>query len=135
MSQPAPILIIEDNADNLTLLQDILQSLGYRHISARDGEAGLDLVREQPPVLILLDLSLPRMDGWSVARALKGDPALKAIPVIALTAHAMRGDREKALEAGCDGFLTKPINLRELTSTVRRYVNPPEAPTRTGAKP
>jgi CheY-like chemotaxis protein len=83
---------------------------------------GLEAARSQRPDLILMDMSLPRLDGWEATRRIKADPALKAIPVIALTAHAMAGDREKALEAGCDDYLSKPINLKELAAKLKHYL-------------
>ncbi|MGQ9908664.1 MAG: response regulator [Candidatus Flexifilum sp.] len=118
----ARILVIEDNSDNLTLITDVLISLQYEVLSARDGVDGLEAARSQRPDLILMDMSLPRLDGWEATRRIKADPALKAIPVIALTAHAMAGDREKALEAGCDDYLSKPINLKELAAKLKHYL-------------
>ncbi|MCS7072299.1 MAG: response regulator [Anaerolinea sp.] len=118
----ARILVIEDNTDNLTLITDVLTSLQYDVLSARDGLDGLEAARSEHPDLILMDMSLPRLDGWEATRRIKADPELKAIPVIALTAHAMTGDREKALEAGCDDYLSKPINLKELAAKLRHYL-------------
>jgi two-component system, cell cycle response regulator DivK len=109
------ILVVEDNKDNLTLILDLLESLDYATVVAGDGEQAMTLAREAPPELVLLDLSLPLMDGWTVARKLKDDTDLKHIPIIALSAHAMLGDKEKALEAGCDDYVSKPINIRELS--------------------
>jgi two-component system, cell cycle response regulator DivK len=109
------ILVVEDNKDNLTLILDLLESLDYATVVAGDGEQAMTLAREAPPELVLLDLSLPLMDGWTVARKLKDDADLKHIPIIALSAHAMLGDKEKALEAGCDDYVSKPINIRELS--------------------
>jgi CheY-like chemotaxis protein len=108
------ILVVEDNNDNMTLITDVLGSLDYEVISAKDGEEGLEIAKAQKPDLILMDLSLPRMDGWTATRQLKSDSELAHIPVIALTAHAMIGDRERALAAGCDDYISKPINIREL---------------------
>ena len=108
------ILVVEDNRDNMTLIKDVLSSLDYEVLSAKDGEEGLHSARTEKPSLILMDLSLPRMDGWTATRQLKSDPELAHIPVIALTAHAMIGDRERALSAGCDDYVSKPINIREL---------------------
>jgi two-component system, cell cycle response regulator DivK len=93
-----------------------LERRGYEVALAVDGLQALELARAQAPDLILLDMSLPGLDGWSVARELKGDPALASVPVIALTAHAMRGDRERAIEAGCDEYDTKPIEFARLTA-------------------
>jgi len=118
----ARILVVEDNADNMTLISDVLHSLGYTVLSAKDGEDGVKSARSEKPDLILMDLSLPRMDGWTATRTIKGEPELAKIPIIALTAHAMTGDRERALEAGCSDYVSKPINLRDLTSKLRQYL-------------
>lgn len=117
------ILVVEDNQDNMTLLSDVLHSLDYEVIQATDGEQGMRLAGEYEPDLILMDLSLPRMDGWTATRHLKANPQLQHIPIIALTAHAMVGDRERALEAGCNDYISKPINLRELAGKITRYVS------------
>lgn len=118
----ARILVVEDNLDNMTLISDVLSSLNYSVIQAMDGEQGVRLAEEQKPDLILMDLSLPRMDGWTATRNIKANPELKQIPVIALTAHAMVGDRERALEAGCDDYVSKPINLRELATKLSQFI-------------
>lgn len=118
------ILVVEDNEDNMTLLVDLLVSLGYSVLSAREGQAGVDMARTEKPDLILMDLSLPVLDGWSATRMLKADPVLRTIPVIALTAHAMMGDRKRALDAGCDDYVTKPIKLTELVSRLEKYLPP-----------
>ena len=117
------ILVVEDNRDNMTLIVDILSSMDFDVLQAFDGVEGLDVAEAEKPDLILMDLSLPRMDGWAATTQLKANPALKSIPVIALTAHAMIGDRERALAAGCDDYLTKPINLGELVSKLNEYLN------------
>ncbi len=103
------ILIVEDVVYNLELLVQLLEE-DYELVTASDGEEGLALVQQERPDLVLLDMSLPKMDGWEVARRIKADQALGRIPVIGLSAHAMRGDREKALAAGCDDYLTKPLD-------------------------
>lgn len=108
------ILVVEDNRDNMTLITDILESLNYTVISAFDGQHGLLLTRTELPNLILMDLSLPLMDGWTATREIKANQKLKDIPIIALTAHAMSGDRERAIEAGCDDYVSKPINVPDL---------------------
>jgi CheY-like chemotaxis protein len=108
------ILIVEDNEMNRDMLSRRLQRKGYEILIAIDGEKGIDVARANTPDLILMDMSLPVMDGWEATRRLKADQALRHIPVIALTAHAMANDREKALEAGCDDYDTKPIELPRL---------------------
>jgi CheY-like chemotaxis protein len=116
------ILVVEDNLDNMTLITDVLQSLGYETILARDGEEGVKMAGIENPDLVLMDLSLPKMDGWTATRLIKADERLAKIPVIALTAHAMVGDRDRALEAGCDDYLTKPLNLRELAQKLSEHI-------------
>ncbi len=116
------ILVVEDNRDNMTLISDVLGSLNYEVISAKDGEEAVKSAKAEKPDLILMDLSLPRMDGWTATRHLKADPEVLHIPVIALTAHAMIGDRERALAAGCDDYLSKPINIRELAAKLRQLL-------------
>ena len=108
------ILVVEDNRDNMTLITDILESLNYSVIAAYDGQHGVLLAQSEMPNLILMDLSLPVKDGWTATREIKGDKNLTLIPIIALTAHAMSGDREKAIEAGCDDYVSKPINVPDL---------------------
>jgi two-component system, cell cycle response regulator DivK len=117
------ILVVEDNRDNMTLIVDVLSSLDYEVLQAGDGELGVELAQSQKPDLILMDLSLPRMDGWTATRTIKADPAVQHIPVIALTAHAMVGDKERALEAGCDDYLSKPIDLPELARKLNKYLD------------
>jgi CheY-like chemotaxis protein len=116
------ILVVEDNQDNMTLISDVLNSLNYDVIQAVDGEQGVSMAQAEHPDLILMDLSLPRMDGWTATRYIKANPDLHQIPIIALTAHAMMGDRERALEAGCDDYLSKPLNLRELANKLRQFI-------------
>jgi two-component system, cell cycle response regulator DivK len=116
------ILVVEDNKDNMTLITDVLSSMDYEVISAKDGEEGLQVAKAEKPDLILMDLSLPRMDGWTATRQLKADTELAHIPVIALTAHAMIGDRERALAAGCDDYISKPINIRELAGKLTQLL-------------
>ncbi|RMG71892.1 MAG: response regulator [Chloroflexi bacterium] len=116
------ILVVEDNRDNMTLIVDVLSSLDYEVIQALDGEDGVNKAKSEKPDLILMDLSLPKMDGWTATRLIKSDETIKTIPVIALTAHAMVGDRERALEAGCDDYITKPINLPQLMTKLNEYL-------------
>jgi CheY-like chemotaxis protein len=116
------ILIIEDNAFNLELAADLLEAQGFKVVSAQTAEAGLRLAQENPPDLVLMDLSLPGMDGLEATRALKSNPATSHVVVVALTAHAMKGDREIALKAKCDGYLTKPIDTRSFADTITRFL-------------
>ena len=113
------ILVIEDNEDNLDMLSRRLERKGFEVIFAVDGAQGLHLVRSDRPDLILLDLDIPVLDGWEVARMLKSDPATAAVPIIALTAFAMPGDREKALEAGCDEYASKPVDFPGLLAKMK----------------
>jgi two-component system cell cycle response regulator DivK len=112
------ILLVEDNEMNRDMLSRRLQRKGYEVILALDGGQGMALAREQAPDLILMDMSLPVLDGWEATRRLKAQPETQAIPIIALTAHAMEGDRVKALEAGCDDYDTKPIELPRLLEKI-----------------
>ena len=118
------ILIVEDNELNRDVLSRQLVRRGHRVELAADGLVGLTLAREHAPDLILLDLGLPGIDGWECARRLKADPATRHIPIIALTAHAMVGDRQQALDAGCDDFDTKPIDLTVLLDKMARLLAP-----------
>jgi len=112
------ILIVEDNDKNLKLVRDVLQVKGYSTLEAGTAEDGIRLAREHMPDLILMDMSLPVLDGWEATRRVKANPQTKHIPVIALTAHAMTGDRDKTMEAGCDDYDTKPIDLARLLSKI-----------------
>jgi two-component system cell cycle response regulator DivK len=116
------ILVVEDNADNRVLIMDVLDSMNYEVIIATDGEEGVKKATAERPDLILMDISLPQMDGLTATRRIKAMPELQHIPIIALTAHAMVGDRERALDAGCDDYVSKPIDLRELTNKLTRYL-------------
>ena len=114
----ARILLVEDNEMNRDMLSRRLQRRGYTVLIAVDGQQGLDMAIAEKPDLILLDMSLPVLDGWEVAKRLKSDDALKVMPVIALTAHAMAGDRERAISAGCDDYDTKPVELPRLLQKI-----------------
>jgi CheY-like chemotaxis protein len=116
------VLVVEDNRDNMILIVDVLESLDYDVIQAEDGERGVSLADSERPDLILMDLSLPKMDGWAATRVIKANDELKQIPIIALTAHAMVGDRERALEAGCDDYLTKPIDMQVLIKMLTTFL-------------
>jgi two-component system, cell cycle response regulator DivK len=112
------ILLVEDNEMNRDMLSRRLARKGYEVAIAVDGQQGIDMARAEPPDLILMDMSLPVLDGWAATRQLKSTPETQAIPVIALTAHAMVGDREKAVEAGCDDFDIKPIEFPRLLEKI-----------------
>ena len=114
----AKILLVEDNEMNRDMLSRRLQKKGYEVVMAVDGEQGVAMAETQAPALVLMDMSLPGLDGWEATRRLKAAAGTRAIPVIALTAHAMAGDREKALAAGCDDFDTKPIKLERLLAKI-----------------
>jgi two-component system cell cycle response regulator DivK len=118
----AKILIIEDTENNRVLLTRRLKPRGHEIVTADDAESGLAMVPTERPNLILMDVGLPGMDGWTAARQLKADPANRQIPVIALTAHAMDGDREKAAEAGCEDYETKPIDFNRLFAKIDRLL-------------
>lgn len=119
----AKILLVEDNEMNRDMLSRRLQRRDFEVVVAGDGQEGLDKARAEPPDLILMDMSLPILDGWETTRQLKADPQMQSIPVIALTAHAMAGDREKALEAGCDDYDTKPIEFSRLLEKIQAQLN------------
>jgi len=119
---PKKILIVDDNQDGRELVVKVLKTRGYQTIEAVDGEEALEKAVAERPDLILMDRSLPKIDGYEVTRRLKSRQDFKDIPIVALTAHAMRGDREKALEAGCEGYISKPINVHELPELVTSYL-------------
>jgi two-component system, cell cycle response regulator DivK len=114
----AKVLIIEDNAANMTLAMFLLESVGHTVLSATDAETGLTLARDEQPNLILMDIQLPGMDGLQATTELKRDGATRAIPVIALTALAMKGDEERIRAAGCDGYIAKPMRYQDFLKTV-----------------
>ena len=120
------VLVVEDNALNMKLIRSLLQMGKYRVLEAEDAETGLALARQSRPDLILMDIQLPGMDGLAATRALKEDPGLREIPVLALTAHAMQGDELKALEAGCSGYITKPIDTRNFLKTLEPFTREPK---------
>lgn len=120
-----PILIVDDNAVNLKLARRVLSGEGYVVRTAGDGEEALALLRSFHPRLILVDLQMPGLDGLELTRRLKANPATRGIAVVALTAYAMRGDEERAREAGCDGYVTKPIDTRTLPSVIARHLAEP----------
>ena len=116
------ILIIEDTPMNIELATDVLEGAGYDVIQAEDAETGIELARSELPDLILMDVGLPGMDGLSATRILKQDPSTKDIPVVALTSHAMKGDEEKMLAAGCESYMTKPIDIGAFLKAVARFI-------------
>jgi two-component system, cell cycle response regulator DivK len=115
----AKILLVEDDEMNRDMLSRRLERRGYQVVIAVDGEKGLMLAQSEAPDLILMDMSLPGLDGWEATRQLKAAPTTQAIPILALTAHAMAGDREKAVEAGCDDYDTKPIEFPRLLAKIQ----------------
>ena len=116
------ILIVEDHEDNRRILRDLLTSADFEVIEAEDGEAGLAAATAHVPDLILMDIQLPVLDGYEATRRLKADPRLKAIPVIVVTSYALTGDSDKAIVAGCDGYISKPYSPRQLLAKVREYL-------------
>ena len=124
----ATILVIEDNADNMLLTVMLLESAGHTVVSAVDAEAGLTLARDGRPDLILMDVQLPGMDGLEATALLKADNATRAIPVLALTALAMKGDEARILAAGCDGYIAKPMRIQEFLAAVAAQLAAPARP-------
>jgi two-component system, cell cycle response regulator DivK len=118
----ATILVVEDNDRNLKLVRDVLEFAGFHVVVATSGEAGVDLAVEQPPDLVLLDLGLPGIDGHEALRRLRASPRTRSLPVVAVTAYAMAADRARALAAGFDGYLDKPLDVRSLPTDVRRFL-------------
>lgn len=116
------ILLVEDNEDNRIVYSTILKHFGYKVTEAWNGEEGISKARSGKPDLILMDISIPIIDGWEATQVLKHDPATKHIPIIALTAHALASDRDKAYEVGCDGYLAKPCEPRAVVAEVQRFL-------------
>jgi two-component system cell cycle response regulator DivK len=119
---PRKILIVEDNEDSRELVAKVLRNKGYLIVEAVDGEEAIDKVVSEKPDLVLLDISIPKLDGYEVARRLKSMEDVKDIPIVAVTAHAMKGDREKVIAAGFEGYISKPVNVRELPDQVKSYL-------------
>ena len=119
------ILVVEDNEMNRDMLTRRLARKGFLTIAAEDGQQGLELARSARPDVILMDMSLPVLDGWEATRQIKADPATRSIPVIALTAHAMAGDRQRALDAGCDDYDTKPVEFPSLIAKIEALLAKP----------
>jgi two-component system cell cycle response regulator DivK len=127
MSDAAPtngktVLLVEDNPHNRKIFSGMLAHAGFRVVEAVDGNEAMSKVASEKPNLVLMDLSIPGIDGWECTRRIKGDPATKDTPVIALTAHAMRGDEERAQAAGCDGYLSKPVSPKKVVEVVKKYL-------------
>ena len=117
------ILVIEDNEKNRKLIKVVLKARGYKIIEAEDAETAMDQLKKDIPDLILMDIGLPEMDGFELTRLIKRDKTTKDVPIIAVTAHAMKGEKEKTLEAGCDDYVSKPIDINEFQKTVARVLN------------
>jgi len=118
----ATILYIEDNTDNRTLVRRVLQIEGYRVMEAESGFRAFEILRSEIPDLVLMDINLPDMDGYEITTRLKQMPTLARVPVIAMTANVMKGDREKTLAAGCDGYISKPIDIDTLPGQIARFL-------------
>jgi two-component system, cell cycle response regulator DivK len=116
------ILIVEDNMDTYELVRFILEKNGYETFLAMNGRDGVNAAHKQSPDLIIMDLSMPEMDGWTATRIIKNAPKSSSIPLIALTAHVLPGDRQRALDAGCDDYIPKPMDLMELLDIVNRWI-------------
>ncbi len=117
-----PILIVDDNPTNLKLVTYLMRAHGYDVRTATDADSALAAIRERKPRLVLMDVQLPGVDGLELTRRLKADPETKTIAILAVTAYAMKGDQEKAIAAGCDGYVTKPIDTRKLPDLVARFM-------------
>jgi two-component system cell cycle response regulator DivK len=117
------ILVVEDQPDNRQILRDLLGSAGYELVEAENGEEALAAVARQRPDLILMDIQLPIMDGYETTRRIRANTELQAIPILAVTSYALAGDEDKALAAGCDGYVTKPYSPRQLLAKVREYLD------------
>ncbi len=124
---PAQVLIVEDNELNMKLFNDLLEAHGYATIKTRDGRLAMDMAREHKPDLVLMDIQLPEVSGLDIIRMLKADDDLKAIPVIAITAFAMKGDEDKIRGSGCEDYISKPISVMGFITTVRKYLEPKPA--------
>lgn len=118
----ATVLYIEDNPENRLLVRRVLQADGYNVLEASSAQQAFEVVLSNPPDLILMDINLPEIDGYTLTTQLKSIPSLSKVPIIALTANVMKGDRERTLEAGCDGYIQKPINVDTLPHQINRYL-------------
>ena len=120
---PTRVLVIEDNEDNLSLMRLLLERAKYEVIAATDGSMGLDIANKEQPDIVLLDLAMPVMDGWEVAREMKANIRTKDIPIIAVSAHALPKDQMRATEAGCDAFIVKPFSVAKLISEIENLID------------
>ena len=118
----AKVLVVEDNADNMALVRFLLERAGFEVVEAGDGRQGIQMANDEQPDLILLDMALPEVDGWSAVKELKKTSATKAIPVVALTACTLPVDRDRALSAGCDGFMAKPMNVASFIEEITAFL-------------
>ena len=121
------VLIVEDNPNNRMIMRDMMEVQGHQTLEAVDGPAGLAMAVQHKPDLILMDVQLPGMDGYEVTRRLKAQDDTKGIPIIAVTSFAMKGEEDRAREAGCDAYLSKPIDIHKLVETVKRFLNAKDA--------
>jgi len=122
MPNNTTILYVEDNVDNRTLVRRILMAEGYNLLEANNATKALEILNQFQPNLILMDINMPDMDGYSLTAKIKSTPGLESIPIVALTANVMRGDRERSLEAGCDGYIQKPIDIDLLSEQIERFL-------------
>ena len=122
MEQNATILYVEDNPDNRLLVRRILQAEGYRVLEAKNAVHAIEVVQSEQPDLVLMDINMPDIDGYTLTTQFKSMPEFQSVPIIALTANVMRGDRERTLEAGCDGYIQKPIDVDELPNQIKRFL-------------
>ena len=121
------ILVVEDTEDNRQILRDLLGMAGYEMVEAHDGAQGVAMAAEHKPALILMDIQMPVLDGYEATRRIKADPALASIPIVAVTSYALSGDEAKARAAGCDGYVSKPIDTRSLPGVIARFLENPSA--------
>ena len=122
MSEETTILYVEDNKDNRTLVRRVLMAEGYKILEAVDATEAMQTIEETTPDLILMDINMPDVDGYTLTRQIKKRPGYENVPIIALTANVMRGDREKSLDAGCDGYIQKPIDIDTICDQLERYL-------------
>lgn len=120
------ILVVEDDAKNRKIMTDLLGHAGYRVETAGDGNDALAMIRSETPDLIFMDVQLPGIDGYAVTRSLRADPAFRKVPIIALTSFALSGEKQRALDAGCDAYMTKPIDIHEILDRAAAFLNPGE---------